>query len=47
LIRHPLIIAPIGAQRQGLLTERLLLAYNLKRIISILGVRPLLEAITA
>jgi hypothetical protein len=23
LIRHPLIIAPIGAQRQALLTERL------------------------
>jgi hypothetical protein len=23
LIRHPLIIAPIGAQRQGFLTERL------------------------
>jgi hypothetical protein len=24
LIHHPLIIAPIGARRQGLLTERLL-----------------------
>jgi hypothetical protein len=28
LIRHPLIIAPIGAQRQALLTERLLNFYN-------------------
>ena len=28
MIRHPLIIAPIGAQRQALLTERLHLKQN-------------------
>ena len=28
LIRHPLIIAPIGAQRQALLTERLRNTYK-------------------
>jgi hypothetical protein len=31
LIRHPLIIAPIGAQRQALLTERLQLVQDDQR----------------
>jgi hypothetical protein len=36
LLRHPLIIAPIGAQRQALLTERLRLFGILFRIFAVL-----------